>query len=146
MSLTNTSASVDSTTLAGTATAGSDYTATTVTVSLAVGTVSATATIPVLNDVVIDSDETVNMTLESAVNSTLGTPAATVLTIRNTDSEFAFAGDKSFPENAGSAGVWVTRTGGVVTPATVRYSTANGLSHCRDRLLGRLGDIELCGR
>lgn len=66
------------------------------------------------------------MTLESAVNSTLGTPAATLLTIRNTDSEFAFAGDKSFPENAGSAGVWVTRTGGVVTPAIVRYSTANG--------------------
>lgn len=110
----------------GTATAGSDYTATTVTVSLAAGAVSGTATIPVLNDAVIDSDETVNVTLESAVNSTLGTPAATVLTIRNTDSEFAFAGDKSFPENAGSAGVWVTRTGGVVTPATVRYSTANG--------------------
>jgi len=105
MSLTNTSASVDSTTLAGTATAGSDYTATTVTVSLAVGAVSATATIPVLNDVVIDSDETVNVTLESAVNSTLGTPAATVLTIRNTDSKFAFAADKLFPENSNSAGL-----------------------------------------
>ena len=75
------------------------------TVSLAAGAVSATATIPVLNDVVIDSDETVNMTLESAVNSTLGTPAATVLTIRNTDSKFAFAADKLFPENSNSAGL-----------------------------------------
>jgi hypothetical protein len=113
-------------TLDGTATAGSDYTATTVTVSLAAGAVSGTATIPVLNDAVIDSDETVNVTLDSPVNGALGTPSTAVLTIRNTDSEFAFAGDKSFPENAGSAGVWVTRTGGVVTPATVRYSTANG--------------------
>jgi len=110
----------------GTASAGSDYTATTVTVSLAAGAVFGTATIPVLNDVVIDSDETVNVTLESPVSGTLGTPAAAVLTIRNTDSEFAFSGDKSFPENAASAGVWVTRTGGVFTPATVRYSTANG--------------------
>jgi hypothetical protein len=109
----------------GTATAGSDYTATTVSVALAAGVVSRTVTIPVVNDAVIDSDETVNLVLESPVGATLGTPAAAVLTLRNTDSEFAFYADRSFAENAGRAEVWVTRTGGVLIPATVRYSTVN---------------------
>ena len=110
----------------GTATAGSDYTATTVTVSLAAGVATGTATIPVVNDAVIDSDETVNVALESPVGGTLGTPATAVLTIRNTDSELAFYADRSFTENAARAEVWVTRTGSVLIPATVRYSTANG--------------------
>jgi hypothetical protein len=109
----------------GTATAGSDYTATTVSVSLAAGVASRTVTIPVVNDAVIDSDETVNLVLESPVGATLGTPSAAVLTLRNTDSEFAFYADRSFAEIAGRAEVWVTRTGGVLIPATVRFSTVN---------------------
>jgi Calx-beta domain/Metallo-peptidase family M12B Reprolysin-like len=110
----------------GTATAGSDYAATTVTVSLAAGVASANVTIPVVNDAVIDPDETVNVSLESPVGCTVGTPATAVLTIRNTDSEFAFYADRSFPENAARAEVWITRTGGILTPATVRYATVNG--------------------
>jgi hypothetical protein len=89
-------------------------------VSLAAGVASRTVTIPVVNDAVIDSDETVNLVLESPVGATLGTPAAAVLTLRNTDSEFAFYADRSFAENAGRAEVWITRTGGVLIPATVR--------------------------
>ena len=67
----------------GTATAGSDYTATTVTVSWADGETSVkTASVGILDDAVLEADETVHLTLSTPTGgATLGTPSEADLTI-----------------------------------------------------------------
>lgn len=73
----------------GTATAGSDYTATNGTLTLAAGSTTATINVPILGDTVFESDETFTLTLSSpSANVTLGTASATG-TIINDDSAFA---------------------------------------------------------
>jgi M6 family metalloprotease-like protein len=75
------------TTSNGTATAGSDYTATTWIVSFADGdTASKTVSIPIGNDTFFESDETVNLTLTNpSGGASLGSPDAAVLTIIDDD-------------------------------------------------------------
>ena len=50
----------------GTATAGSDYVATPITVNFANGETSKTVTIPIINDTVLENTETINLTLANA--------------------------------------------------------------------------------
>ena len=69
----------------GTATAGSDYTATSGTLTFAPGETSKTFTIPITNDTVVDSNETVKLSLTSPTNAVLGTPASATLTIIDND-------------------------------------------------------------
>jgi hypothetical protein len=73
----------------GTATAGSDYTATSGTLSWANGdTASKTFSIPILDDSVYEGNETVNLTLTNATGgATLGSPSTAVLTIVENDPE-----------------------------------------------------------
>ena len=68
----------------GTATAGSDYTATSGTLVFAPGQTSQTVAVPVIGDTAYESDETFTLTLSSPVNATLGTATATG-TITNND-------------------------------------------------------------
>ena len=67
----------------GTATAGSDYTATTVTASWADGeTASKTVNVGILDDQALEADETVQLTLSNPTGgATLGTPSEVDLTI-----------------------------------------------------------------
>ena len=70
----------------GTATAGSDYTAKTQTVTMATGVTTATVTVAILNDTTAESAETVNLSLTSpSGGATLGSPATAVLTISDDD-------------------------------------------------------------
>ena len=71
----------------GTATAGSDYTATTETVSWADGeTASKTVNVEILDDKVVEADETVHLTLSNPTGgATLGTPSEADLTILDDD-------------------------------------------------------------
>ena len=57
----------------GTATAGSDYTAVTSSVTIAAGQTSGTIVVAVLGDTVVEPDETFTVTLSNPVNATLGT-------------------------------------------------------------------------
>ena len=61
----------------GTATAGSDYTATSGTLVFAPGETSMTVAVPILGDTAYESDETFTLTLSNPVNATLGTATAT---------------------------------------------------------------------
>jgi len=117
----------------GTATAGSDYTTTTQTVSFADGdTANKTVTIPILDDTTFEGNETVNLALTSpSGGATLGSPSTAVLTI--TDDESAPAGTLQFSsvtysvnENSGNATITVTRTGGSAGAVGVTFSTSNG--------------------
>lgn len=75
----------------GTATAGSDYTATSGTLVFAPGQTDKTIAVPVLGDTTFEPDETFTLTLSSPVNVTLGTATATG-TIRNDDAATALPG------------------------------------------------------
>ncbi|HXJ66377.1 MAG TPA: Calx-beta domain-containing protein, partial [Actinomycetota bacterium] len=67
-------------TVNGTATAPSDYTATTKTVTFPPGTTSATATVPVNGDTTVEKDETFSLTVTGVTNATVadGTGVATI--------------------------------------------------------------------
>ncbi len=65
-------------TVSGTATAGSDYTSLTGSVSIPIGQTSAAVTITALNDTAVESGETVIVTIQPAGAYTIGTASATV--------------------------------------------------------------------
>lgn len=125
--------SVNYVTSNGTATASSDYAATTGTLSFAAGEVSKTFTIPITNDTAVEASETINITLSSPTGgATLGSQTTGVLTILDDDvttqpGSLRFsASTYSVNENGGSLTVTVTRTGGSSGPVSVNYATANG--------------------
>ena len=90
MTLTQTAASGVNTviaySIAGTATSGTDYTALSGTVTIPAGSTTATITIPVIDDVVVEGNETVIITLTSITSGSPGVTlgAAANITATNT--------------------------------------------------------------
>src|SRR5439155_196415 len=116
----------------GTATAGSDYTAKSGTLTFAAGQTSKTFAIPIVNDTLHESDETVNLTLSNPTGgATLGTPDTAVLTIIDNDSggvlQFSSA-TYSVNEGvlSGKAIIKVTRSGGSASGVSVDYTITDG--------------------
>ena len=113
----------------GTATAGSDYTAVSQTVSFAAGQTSKTVSIPITNDSLAEGDETVILSLSSPSSGcVLGSPKAAGLTIvdNETTPTFFLAGTSySVNEGAGSLAIAVKRSGSTSTAKTVVIKTAN---------------------
>jgi len=70
----------------GTATAGSDYTATNGDLTFAPGETSKTISVPVLDDALVEPDETINLKLSNPVNATLGAVSSAVITVADDDS------------------------------------------------------------
>ncbi|MCK0114331.1 cell wall-binding repeat-containing protein [Ornithinimicrobium sp. F0845] len=81
--------SVEYATSDGTATAGSDYTATSGTLTFPAGSTTQSFTVPVTDDSEAEPDETVNLTLSnpSGGGAFLGSPSEAVLTIVDNDDE-----------------------------------------------------------
>ena len=76
------SVSVNYATANGTATAGSDYTAKSGTITFAAGVISQTVSVPILDDAVYEGNETFTITLSNATGgATIGTPASGTVTI-----------------------------------------------------------------
>lgn len=69
----------------GTATAGSDYTATSGTLTFAAGTTSQTITVPVLGDTTAESSETFTLALSNPGGAILGSAASATATIVDND-------------------------------------------------------------
>ncbi|GAB4257862.1 MAG: hypothetical protein Kow0065_07350 [Methylomicrobium sp.] len=67
----------------GTATAGSDYSARSQTLTIPAGSLQATISVPVIDDSIVESNETLTLTLSNPVNATLGTGSATGTIIDN---------------------------------------------------------------
>ncbi|MFT3736278.1 MAG: Calx-beta domain-containing protein [Rhodocyclaceae bacterium] len=113
----------------GTATAGSDYTSTSGTLTFPAGTTSLTITVPITNDTAVESTENFSITLSSPGNATLGTSsvttsildndAAPVLDLDANNSSTATGANyiTSFTENTAGAGVSIADADMTITDA-----------------------------
>ncbi len=115
----------------GTATAGSDYTAIDTMLSWANGdTANKMCTIPIIDDTLGESNETVILSLANPTGgATLGTPSTATLTILGDDipGELSFSTSSyQVAEDIGTAAIAVRRAGGSEGAVSVRCSTANG--------------------
>lgn len=125
-------ASVNYATSNGTATAGSDYTATSGTLNWVDGeSADKTFNVSITNDVAVEGNEDFNVTLSGASGASLGAPSSATVTI--VDDDVASPGTLQFSsstysvnENGASVTITVTRTGGSSGAVGVSYSTSNG--------------------
>ena len=121
-------ATVDYATADGTATAGSDYTATSGTLTFQPGETSKTVSVPITDDAVDDGGETLTLTLSSASGADLGDAEATG-TIRNTEPEssgLSVADAEATEEEDAALDFVVTLDPAATAAATVDYVTADG--------------------
>lgn len=119
------SASVQFSTADGTATAGQDYRGTNGTLIFADGQIARTIVIPILDDLLVEGDETVNLTLSNPAGGVLGAGTAT-LTIQADEALFSFSAlAYATNEFATNALITVARGDGGTGPASVQYFTSN---------------------
>jgi hypothetical protein len=145
---TNGAVSVSYATSNGTATAGSDYTTASGTLSWPSGqSGSRTFSVPILDDVADESNETVNVALSAPTGgATLGTPSTAVLTISDNDTvaagslQFSATG-YSATEASGSVTITATRNGGSSGAVSVGYATSNGSASAGSDFTGTSGTL-----
>jgi hypothetical protein len=125
--------SVDYASSDGSATAGSDYMATTGTLSFDDGVASQSFNVPILDDTLFEGDETFNLNLSNVTGgANLGTQTMATVTIIEDDPPPP-AGSLQFSapafnivESGASVTITVTRTGGSAGDVTVDYASSNG--------------------
>lgn len=119
----------------GSATAGSDYTATSGTLNWADNDDNPKAfTVPILEDNLQESNETFNLTLSNPGGGAgLGTPSVRSVTISDNDQGGGSPGSLAFTgasfqasEGAGSASIAVSRSGGSQGAVSVQFATSDG--------------------
>ncbi len=119
--------SVQFSTLPGTAVAGVNYTPVTNNIVFGPGEVIQTVFVPIMDDLVVTPDKTVNMVLANpSASAILGDQTNAVLTILNTDNTISFSGPnyqvaKNNP--SGLASVNIIRTGGAFDTESVGFAT-----------------------
>lgn len=132
---TNVTTTVDYRFVGGSASNGVDYLGTNGTITFLPGVTVQTISIPLLNDTVVETNETINLVLTNAAGGVpLGGQKATVLSIVNDDTEFAFA-SATFRgnENAISGGeVIISRYGVLTNTDTVLFIATNGSAGAAD--------------
>jgi hypothetical protein len=70
-------------TVAGTATSGSDYGSIGTSITFAIGSAGVNKNVNVLDDAVVEADETVDLTLAAGAGYTVGSPNAATVTIQD---------------------------------------------------------------
>ncbi len=115
-------------TVAGTATSGADYTALSGTVTIPAGATSATITIPVIDDAIVEANETVQITLTGASSSlaVLGTTAATNTIASNDTATVSITRTTNGNEAGPVSAVFTVTQTNVSSTATVINLTRSG--------------------
>jgi hypothetical protein len=125
---------VNYTTADGTATAGSDYTATSGTLSFAATQTSLTVTVPVLGDPNADPNETFTLNLTNPVGATLTRAQGTATIVSSAPLPSLSVNDVSVANEAG--GMWalftVNLSPAAATPVTTYFTTAPGTATAPD--------------
>ncbi|WP_416212597.1 Calx-beta domain-containing protein [Nostoc sp. ChiQUE01b] len=113
----------------GTATNGSDYTATNGTISFASGEISKTITIQLIGDTLDEFDETFFVNLSDATNATILTNQATATILDDDAAPTLTIGDRTITEGDNGTST-ITYTINLNTPSgkpvSVNYTTADG--------------------
>ncbi|CCI06211.1 Hemolysin-type calcium-binding region protein (fragment) [Microcystis aeruginosa PCC 7941] len=113
-------------TIGGTATLNTDYTrtGTTNTVTFAAGSSTATVTVDPTADTIVESNETVILTLAAGTGYTIGTPNAATGTINNDDTSVTLAVSPASVTEDGTTNLvyTFTRSGVTTNPLTVNYT------------------------
>ena len=127
------STTVDYATSDGTATAGSDYTAASGTLTFSAGETSKTITIPVLADTTDEEDETVIVTLSNAVRATIS-DATGIFTIVDDDAapSLSINDVTTADESAADATFTVSLSAASTKTVTVAYATSDGTATSAD--------------
>jgi Calx-beta domain/Right handed beta helix region len=129
----------------GTALAGKDYYARVGSLIFGAGVTSATFAIPILNDTIVEGDETVTLTLSLPTGrATLGATSSATLTIHSDDlgGVLAFSAPALVVSEVGvTALLTVTRTGGVASGVSVHYATSDGTALAGADYLPRAGTL-----
>ncbi|MBX7147565.1 hypothetical protein K1X76_00645 [bacterium] len=119
------SVTVDYATSNGTATAGSDYTAASGTLTFDAGQTTKTFDVTISNDSVDEGNETYTVTLSNATNATISDATGTG-TITNDDAATLSVADTTVGEEDGTATVTVSLSNASSQQVTVNYATSNG--------------------
>jgi hypothetical protein len=93
-------------TAGGTATSGSDYTSLGTAVSFAAGSATVTKTVSVIDDSIVESDETVVVTLAAGAGYTLGIPSSATVRIKDDEPAVVVVDDPA----ATLVGTWTVST------------------------------------
>ncbi|WP_317040692.1 beta strand repeat-containing protein, partial [Roseivirga misakiensis] len=126
-------ATVDFATSDGTATAGSDYTSATGTVSFSVGETSKTIDVTISGDELVEVDETITMTLSNPTGTSVVIGDATGTgTITNEDSATVTIANVAVNENDGTATITLTLDNAVDGGFDVDVSTADNTATTAD--------------
>ncbi|MGI9212161.1 MAG: Calx-beta domain-containing protein [Methylococcaceae bacterium] len=136
-------------TLDGTATAGSDYTAASSSLTFAPGETSKTISIPVIGDTTVESNETFQVQLSAAANAVLSTTAsAATVTITNDDqaviqSVISITGTTVNEGNSGTSYAYATVSLSAASsqPVTVNYQTADGTATASSDYVATSGQL-----
>ena len=113
-------------TVAGTATAGNDYTALTGTVTILAGDTTATVLVDTTDDNIVEPSETVEITIDTVSNGTIGGANTATVTIADDDTATVAIDDVTVNEADGNAVFTVTLTGDVQGGFTFDFATADG--------------------
>jgi hypothetical protein len=119
----------------GTATAPDDYTTTAGTLLFDPFETSQTFTVPIVDDALDESDESVNLALSAPVGASIGVPGAAILTIADNEGPptVQFSADNfAVDENGGSATIEVTLSHASAATVTVDYATSDGTATAGD--------------
>ena len=136
---TSIASTVDYATANGSAKAGNDYTAKTGTLSFAAGETSKTINVATTDDSLIESDETVTLTLSDAGNGGTIADGAAIGTIA--DEDFAFSVANATVEEGGTLQFVVSRAGDTSIASTVDYATANGSATAGNDYTAKTGTL-----
>ncbi len=118
-------------TSAGSATAGSDFTATSGTLTFTSGQTSKTVAVPVVGDTGDEIDETFSVALSSPSHAVLGAPSSATATVNDDDGPVISIAGPASQVTEGNSGTsnatfTVTLSAASPQPVTVSYATANG--------------------
>jgi hypothetical protein len=113
------------TTANGTATSGTDYTASTATATIAIGQTCTVVTVPIIDDTNSESPETFTVNLTNPSGATI-TDATGVITINDNDAlPVLTINNVAVNENAGIATLQICSSIATTSPMTVVYTTGN---------------------
>lgn len=110
----------------GTATAGSDYTATSLAVTIPAGSTQVTVSVPVIGDTAVEADETFQVVVGNVVGAVVSRGTATA-TIRNDDTVLSIADASIVEGNSGTKALSFTvkLSAPSANPVTFNLATAN---------------------